>query len=238
MTDPAGDRRRRDLAAIHAEAKARGIDEETRRDIIARVTEGRTRSAAECDGRERAAVIAALRGRPALAGRGEGRLASSPTAKKARALWLALNDLGELEDASERALAGFAKRQAGVDSLAWLSPEQGAMLIEALRARCGRAGFHPPVTGGTHDSVEFAKEALVRARWARLGALGVLRRADDDALHAWCAQIQGRKTGLALLSLRQLDEAAERLARWLRQSMADRNLRPPLSAALEQETGE
>ncbi len=232
----AAEQRRRDLAAIHAEAKARGIDDELRRDIIARVTEGRSRTAADLDACERAAVIAALRNKPGPAAGSAGarsKLASSPTAKKARALWLALADLGELADASERALAGFCRRQAGVDSLAWISPEQGNQVIEALRARCARAGFQPPVTGGTTDSIEGAKQALIRALWARLAALGAVQRADADALNAWCGRIQGRKTGLALLTRAELDTAAIQLAAWVRSEMARRGITPPLSAALE-----
>ena len=72
-----------------------------------------------------------------------------------------------------------------------------------------------------------------RALRAAYGALsGVLRRADGDALDAWCRQIQGRKTALSLLGARELDQAAIRLADWLRQTMAVRGLRPPLSAVL------
>lgn len=230
--DPA---RRRDLSAIHAEAKARGIDDEARRDIIERVSAGRTRSAGDLDAAERAAVIARIKGSPAAAGqfaRPKGQVASSPTARKARALWLALADLGEIEDASERALGGFCKRQAGIDSLAWISPEQGNQVIEALRARCARAGFEPPQTGGTQDSIEGAKQALVRALWARLADVGAVKRRDGDALDAWCARIQGRKTSLTLLKARELDRAAVELAAWLRAEMAARGLKPPLSAVL------
>jgi hypothetical protein len=235
MSSAAQEQRRRDLAAIHAEAKVRGLDEDTRRDIIERVSGGRTRSAGDLDAAERAAVIDQIRGRPAPSpgqGRPKGRLAASPTAKKARALWLALADLGELDDASERALAGFCKRQAGIDSLAWISPEQGNRVIEALRARCGRAGFEPPQTGGTQDSIEGAKQALVRALWARLADVGAVKRRDGDALDAWCGRIQGRKTGLALLTARELDRAAAELSAWLRAEMAARGLKPPLSAVL------
>ena len=78
-----------------------------------------------------------------------------------------------------------------------------------------------------------AKAMRKRALRAAYGALsGVLRRADGDALDAWCRQIQGRKTALSLLGARELDQAAIRLADWLRQTMAVRGLRPPLSAVL------
>ena len=68
------DKRRRDLAAIHAAAAKAGIDEETRRDMIARISGGRTRSSADLGADERHALLKALggRSRPARAGRGPG----------------------------------------------------------------------------------------------------------------------------------------------------------------------
>lgn len=54
-----GDRRRRDLAAIHAGAKQLNMDEDTRRDLIERVTG--FRSAGQLDDAGRAAVLQELR---------------------------------------------------------------------------------------------------------------------------------------------------------------------------------
>lgn len=70
------DKRRRDLAAIHAQAKTLGMDEDTRRALIERVSAGRTRSAADLTAGERADVLLAMGGGkrpPARAGRGPGR---------------------------------------------------------------------------------------------------------------------------------------------------------------------
>lgn len=54
-----GDKRRRDLAAIHAGAKQLDMDEDTRRDLIQRITGHR--SAGDLDDAGRAAVLQELR---------------------------------------------------------------------------------------------------------------------------------------------------------------------------------
>lgn len=54
-----GDKRKRDLAAIHAGAKQLNLDEETRRDLIERVAGHR--SAGQLDDAGRAAVIAEMK---------------------------------------------------------------------------------------------------------------------------------------------------------------------------------
>lgn len=68
------DKRRRDLAAIHAEAKKRGVDEDTRRAMIRRISAGRTASSADLSAEERGHLLRELggRSRPARAGRGPG----------------------------------------------------------------------------------------------------------------------------------------------------------------------
>lgn len=54
------DKRRRDLDAIHAQAKQLGMDEDTRRALIERISQGRTRSSADLDQEERAALLREL----------------------------------------------------------------------------------------------------------------------------------------------------------------------------------
>lgn len=64
--------RTRDLAAIHAAAKKAGVDDETRRAMIERISGGRTRSSADLGPDERSVLLNELGGRtrPARAGRG------------------------------------------------------------------------------------------------------------------------------------------------------------------------
>ncbi|NLR73547.1 gp16 family protein [Leeia aquatica] len=47
-------------------------------------------------------------------------LAQDAEARKVRALWLFLHELGVVKDPSERALASYVKRIAGVDALQWV----------------------------------------------------------------------------------------------------------------------
>ena len=57
----------------------------------------------------------------------------NPDASKVRALWLFLHALGEVRDPSEKALAAYVKRIAGVDALQWISGEQAERLIETMK---------------------------------------------------------------------------------------------------------
>lgn len=57
----------------------------------------------------------------------------SPQSKKIRALWLEMADMGMVRDRTEMALAGWVKRETGVDSLQWLDSEQASSLIEKLK---------------------------------------------------------------------------------------------------------
>lgn len=75
--------------------------------------------------------------------------ASSPVAKKARALWISLHQLGEVDDPSEAALEAFARRQLKIDRLHWVKPDHAYRLIEALKAWATRAGWDQDVAGLT-----------------------------------------------------------------------------------------
>ena len=74
MSDDTAAKRLRDLAAIHAEANKRGVDEDTRRAMIRRISAGRTGSSADLTAMERGQLLRELGGRtrPSRAGRGPG----------------------------------------------------------------------------------------------------------------------------------------------------------------------
>lgn len=61
------------------------------------------------------------------------RMADDPEAKKIRALWLLLRDLGVVKNASEEALAGYVKRMTKVDDLHWIDGKQAETVIESLK---------------------------------------------------------------------------------------------------------
>lgn len=61
------------------------------------------------------------------------RIATKPDARKVRALWLFLHELGSVRDPSEAALAAYVKRIAKVDDLAWAHDQVADRLIETLK---------------------------------------------------------------------------------------------------------
>ena len=64
---------------------------------------------------------------------GDRRQATDPGARKVRALWLFLHQLGEVRDPSEKALAAYVKRIAKVDDLHWADSRALDALIETLK---------------------------------------------------------------------------------------------------------
>jgi len=67
------DKRKADLAAIHASAKKMGVDDETRRAMVQRISQGRTASSGDLTFAERAALLKEIGGgkrAPKRAGRG------------------------------------------------------------------------------------------------------------------------------------------------------------------------
>lgn len=220
----------RQLARIFAcRRQVAGLeDEDAWRGFLRQVT-GKD-SLRAMDAREKGKVIDALHASGApkaghkVAPRRAGlrRLPNEPLARKARALWLALYQLGEVSEPSEAALNAFCRRQVGVDSLAWLAPETGFRLVEALKAWCARAGFDlrlvPEVT--TINTIRGDRLPPIDDGWrAKRVLVGVLRRrlldegveARRDAPGEWM---------LDDATSAELDREIERLGARLRQAKA------------------
>ncbi|MCX7586563.1 gp16 family protein [Phenylobacterium sp. 58.2.17] len=169
------------LAKVHLGAKELGLDDEVRRDLIARVTGG-LRSAGDCSPAQLDAILAEYRrlGWKPSTGKSEKSSAfrrapaQSPFAAKARALWISLHQLGVVRDPSERALEAFAARQLKVDRLQWADEGMGYRLIEALKAMAERAGWEQHLDGiRPARHVWTLKARLVNAQREKLG-LGYL----------------------------------------------------------------
>lgn len=149
---PVSSDRRAMLAKIHLGAKDLGLDEDARRDLIQRMTGHR--SSAELNDAQLGAVIAEFKrlgwtAKPRVAAApkaGKPKPANHPVALKARAMWISLHHLGVVRSAGEPALEAFAKRQLGVDRLAWADQSQGYRLIEALKQMAERAGWSQDLT--------------------------------------------------------------------------------------------
>ncbi|WP_158595803.1 regulatory protein GemA [Oleomonas cavernae] len=192
------DARKRLIAAVHAEAKRQGLDDELRREVIFQAT-GK-RSSAELTNNELGKALDAIKGRSGARARApKGRaLADSAHARKIRALWLSLWALGAVDDASEGAIASFAERQCGVQALQWVSAHDASRIIEALRAWCEREGFK--VKPGV--DTEEANRLLVTAQMAKLIALaeqGAIDSADVTLVWGTASVREARKEQVATI---------------------------------------
>lgn len=160
------------VVKVKIACKELSIDDDTYRAILLRLT-GRI-SASDCTDAQLGVVLDELKAKgwkPKVATRAK-RKASSPAAhplaRKARALWISLHQLGEVRDPSEAALEAFAKRQLGVDRLSWADVSKSNGLIEALKAMAERAGWNQDLSGvpaAQHIDVLKARlTALINAR--------------------------------------------------------------------------
>lgn len=114
---------------IRAVAATRGIDDQTRKDIVRRVT-GKT-SMADCSPQELGKILTDITGSN---NRSTGKFRSSkPYVRKIWALWGELRDQGKLENPSREALIAFVERMTGKANPEWLTPAQAAPVIEALK---------------------------------------------------------------------------------------------------------
>jgi hypothetical protein len=172
------------LAAIHVGKKALGLDEETYRDLLSRVT-GK-RSAKDLSPAEAEAVIAEMRRlgfKPAS--KPSSRRATGPYRAKLQALWIAGFNLGVVRNREDAAMIAFAERQTGLAHTRFLTdPADAAKAIEALKAWLSReAGVDwtvLPARQAPRPHVNDPRYRIAAAQWRRLIALGVVY--DPDAL--------------------------------------------------------
>lgn len=180
--------RRAALVKVQIARKELGLQEDDYRSILERLT-GRT-SSADCSDAELGRVLDEFRAKgwvpkvvvggkakvgmaPTSAGTAPrsipNRPADHPAAKKARALWLSLWNLGEVRDSSEAALEAFARRQLKVERLQWADQALTYKLIEALKAMAGRAGWDQSPSVPPSEHVFTLKARLWIAQESRLG---------------------------------------------------------------------
>ncbi len=155
------------LAKVAIARKELGLDEETYRAILERLTGHR--SAKDCTDAQLGRVLDELKAkgwtpRPFAGQKSKSvRRADHPAAKKARALWISLHQLGAVRDGSEKALEAFARRQLQVEQLQWADAARVYKLIEALKAMAERAGWDQ---SGSLDEIKARLSDLVARRKA------------------------------------------------------------------------
>ncbi|MBD3728739.1 MAG: regulatory protein GemA [Sphingomonadales bacterium] len=128
------------IAKIHVGRKQLAMHEDDYRQLLFNVT-GKT-SLTDCTVDQLDMVVGALIGRGFRPVPKKGkRVAQHPMARKARALWISLHQLGVVRNSSEEALEAFAKRQLGCERLIWARQQDANRLIEALKGMAERAGW-------------------------------------------------------------------------------------------------
>ena len=233
--------RRKELAAIHVAAKNLALAEDSYRALVERFSGGRTDSAGAMEAAERTALLEHFRSlgferaKPGAAARGARRADVRPHARKLRALWLSLWQLGHVHDASEAALASFLERHTGLDALQFADVTALNVTIEHLKEWCLRVGFDPKPFRSIRPTPQEGsfRPALIRAQWDRLVALGVFRHGMHARLDTWMVK-RGYLVGAPeFLSNELADKAIAELGRWIRQAQAkaerhdaDRNVLP------------
>jgi phage gp16-like protein len=195
-------RRRAMLAKVHLAKKELGLADDDYRAVLLDVAG--VASAGDCTeaqlvdvlDRFKARGFQAKAGATARADRGRApRPADRPTARKARALWISLHQLGAIANPSEHALEAFAQRQLGCERLQWADQSLAYRLIEALKAIAERHGWsheHKPsllaLKRRLADAIlaKLKADAIVPAEWdldrAAWSLLGVRR---EPAFRPW-----------------------------------------------------
>ena len=172
---PHAEQRRALLAAVHVARKKLGMIEDDYRAVLHRIT-GHT-SAKDCDNLQLGKVLDEFgrMGFQSTARTARRAPAASAVARKARAMWISLGQLGAIEDASEEKLELFGRRQLGVERLQWANEREGFRLIEALKAMADRHGWDQRVSSRlpTPERIRILKDRLIGAQLAVLAAGGV-----------------------------------------------------------------
>jgi len=146
--------RRSLITKIHVARAALALGEDSYRALLKRL--GGAESCADLDDAGLAAVYAEFKrlgfrpvaksrakyGEPLVNKAKAGRkLCDGAQARKIRALWICLYQMGAVRNPSEEALALFVKREVGLDDLHWLTAVHADQVIKALRGWMVRLGY-------------------------------------------------------------------------------------------------
>lgn len=156
------------IAAIHVAKKQLGLDDDTYRAKLARIT-GK-QSAKDMSEEERQKVLTVFRNEgftPAPAARrSDGRQKlTGKYAKKLQALWIAAWNLGIVRDRDDSALVSFVKRQAGVEHTRFLVYADDAnRAIEAIKSWMRR---EVGVSYGNTNGYDWLSADGAKVAWAQ-----------------------------------------------------------------------
>ena len=217
------------IKAVHAPARALGLDERVRRGHQARIT-GHA-SCRDMNAADLRAVIAAMDRRAgARTGRrprpDHHRLLDGPHRNKLWALWQLGWHLGIVDDPGEAALITFISRQAGLDVGRWASDErETAEAVAGLKAWLTReAGVvWPPYAIAEAEGIDNSRAQVIEVQWHTLAGLGVVRIDNPGALAAYAARHAGiaRKISHTDLSDDQADTLIWHLGQRIRKAKTE-----------------
>lgn len=199
-------------ARIHMLKSRAGLDDAAYRDLLEAATG--QRSSKGLDRAQELRVIEQLEGlsKGAPARPGSAQRATGPFAGKLQALWMALHDLGKVDDRSDKAMMTFVERQTGLSHARFLiDPADARKAIEALKAMARRAGAEWVSERVARD---MGLTQLQADRWAILNAQArILRDLGADAASQKIAFADNNKP----LAPEQLLERQIQLGRHIRE---------------------
>lgn len=157
------------IAAIHVAKKQLGLDEDTYRAVLKRVT-GKD-SLKLMSGSEQMKVVEHFRQQGFKPASSAGRKAlAGPLAKKLQALWIGAWNLGLVKNRDDAALLAFVKRQTGIDHTRFLThAADAAKAVEALKAWMARdGGVDWAVTPAMSDALKLSGFKIAQAQLAKI----------------------------------------------------------------------
>lgn len=108
------------IKLVHVAKRELSLDEPTYRAILFAQGGNESLSAMSLDGMNKVIDYFKAQGFKLRKAAGDRKQATGPDAKKVRALWLFLHELGAVRDPSEAALTAYVQRIAGVDDVQWM----------------------------------------------------------------------------------------------------------------------
>ncbi|SIQ24438.1 Mu-like prophage protein gp16 [Rhizobium sp. RU35A] len=156
------------LAALHVAKKQLGLDDDTYRDKLNKLT-GKA-SAKDMTEAERQTVLTVFRNegfKPASNGSRKGfqKGLQGKYAKKLQALWIAGYNLGVISDRTDAALLAFVNRQTGLDHTRFLHyPDDAAAAIEGLKGWLKREAG---VMYGNLNGYDWLRQDGAKVAWAQ-----------------------------------------------------------------------
>jgi len=129
------------LAKVHIARKDLGMDEETYRAVISRMSNGKADSAKALSDAALNDLLAEFKRLGWQAKATPRTAAKDPLAGKVRALWRALANAGVVRDRSEAALRGYVHRMTDKSDLRFCDAREKGRVIESLKQWAAREGL-------------------------------------------------------------------------------------------------